>query len=109
MPVFEYRCRSCSAKFSLLIGMVAAPDEEKCPKCSSLDIARLVSRFRRGRSDDDRMDELSERIETMGEPESASEMRHLVKEMAAAGDDEDSAGLEEMLEADLEGGGGEAD
>lgn len=55
------------------------------------------------------MDELSERIETMGEPETAREMRDLVKDMAAAGDDESPGDLEEMLEGDLEGAGGLGD
>jgi putative FmdB family regulatory protein len=104
VPIYEYRCSACQAKFSLLIGMIAAPDDEVCPKCSSKDIARLVSKFRRGRTEDDRVDELADRMETMGEPESASEMRDFVKEMGKASDDEYGDDFEAMFEHDMEGG-----
>lgn len=104
MPIYEYRCASCNAKFSLLIGMIAAPDEETCPHCQSQNIARLVSKFRRGRTEDDRVDELADRIDRMGEPESAAEMRDFVKEMGRASDDEYTDDFEAMFEHEMEGG-----
>lgn len=84
--------------------MVAKPDEEVCPHCSSTAIARRVSRFRRLRSEDERFSEISDRLER-GEPETSAEMRSLVKDLGRAGDDEASDELEEMLEMDLEGKG----
>lgn len=107
MPIYEYRCSACQAKFSLLIGMVAEPDEEVCPKCGANEISRLVSKFRRGRTEDDRLDELADRVEVMGEPESVGEMRDFVKEMGRASDDDYGDDLEEMFEADMESVGDE--
>ena len=74
MPVYEYRCGQCRKKFSALIGMVAEPGDEKCPNCGSLDTTKLISRFFRLRSEDDRVDELADRLEGMPEPESSSEL-----------------------------------
>ena len=107
MPIYEYQCGQCQAKFSLLIGVVAAPDEEKCPKCGTLEIKRLVSRFRRLYSEDEKMQKLEDRIDMMGEPNSSQELRDLVREMGAASDDDCADDMEEMLEADLESSGNE--
>ncbi len=83
--------------------MTAEPDDEACPHCGGKNTSRLVSRFVRGRSEDARVDELADRLELMGEPDSPSEMRELAKEMGRAMDDDMSEDLEAMFEADMEG------
>jgi len=103
VPVFEYRCAKCNRKFSALIGMTVEADDEKCPHCGSTETNKLVSRFARYRSEDDRVDELADRLETMGEPDSPSQMREMMREMGRAMDDDASAEMEEMFEADMEG------
>ncbi|MFY9233936.1 MAG: zinc ribbon domain-containing protein [Fimbriimonadaceae bacterium] len=105
MPVYEYRCSQCQKRFSALIGMVAEPDDGRCPHCGSQDTARLVSRFMRGRTEDDRIDEMADQLETMGEPESPQDMRKMVREMGKAMDEDSSDEMEEMFEADLAGEG----
>ncbi|AIE86178.1 FmdB family zinc ribbon protein [Fimbriimonas ginsengisoli] len=107
MPVFEYRCQSCHRKFSALVGMTAEPDDEKCPHCGSSDTAKLVSRFARYRNEDDRVDEIADRLETMGEPDSPAQMREMMKEMGRAMDEDVSGEMEEMFEADMAGEGGD--
>lgn len=103
VPVYEYRCAQCKRKFSALVGMTAEPDDEKCPSCGSLDTSRLVSRFARFRSEDDRVDEIATRLETMGEPESPAQMREVMREMGKAMDEDVSDEMEEMFEADMAG------
>lgn len=83
--------------------MVAEPDDEKCPNCGSLNTAKLVSRFARYRSEDDRIDAMADRLETMGDPESPSEMREMMREMGKAMDEDVSEEMEEMFEADMAG------
>ncbi|MBS1707427.1 MAG: zinc ribbon domain-containing protein [Armatimonadetes bacterium] len=102
MPVFEYRCGTCGAKVSLLMGMVAEPDEEVCPKCGGRDLSRLVSRFRKGRDEDARIEAIADELEARGEPESPSEMREMVREMGKAMDEDLGDEMEEMFEADME-------
>jgi len=43
MPIYEYQCNQCEAKFELLI----RTNQEKivCPHCHSLKINRLISVF----------------------------------------------------------------
>lgn len=103
MPVFEFRCHQCGRKFSTLVGMTADSGSNSCPHCGSLEAKKLVSRFARVRSEDDQIDSLADRLETMGEPEDAAQMRSLVRDMGKAMDEDLSDEMEEMFEADLEG------
>ena len=82
--------------------MTADSDTEECPNCGSRELRRLVSRFRHGRSEDARIDAVADRLEQMGDPESASSMREMVKEMGKAMDDDMSDDLEEMFESDMD-------
>lgn len=104
MPVYEYVCLSCGRKVSLLMGMTAEADEEVCPKCGGTELKRVVSKFRRGRSEDQRVDEMADRLEDMGEPESPAAIREMVREMGKAMDDDMGDEMEEMFEADMEDG-----
>jgi putative FmdB family regulatory protein len=104
MPIYEYRCLDCNRKFSALLGMTAEPDDERCPHCQGTNTRRLVSRFSRLRTEDDRVDEMADQLETMGEPDSPRQMREMVKEMGKAMDEDISDEMEEMFEADMGGG-----
>ena len=41
MPIFEYACRSCAARFELLIRGTSA--QPVCPECKSADLEKLLS------------------------------------------------------------------
>ena len=101
MPLFEYRCAECGHKFSALVGMTAEPDDSRCPRCKSLNTSKLVSRPGRFRVEDDRVGEMADRMEAMGEPESPTAMRAAMREMGKALDEDLSDDLEEMFESDL--------
>lgn len=101
MPVFEYRCAACGRRFSALVGMTAEPDDAGCPKCGSLETAKLVSRPGRYRTEDDRVEEIADRLETMGEPDRPSAMREAMREVGKALDDDASEEMEAMFEADM--------
>ena len=109
MPVFEFRCNACGKKFSTLVGMTAEADDERCPHCASNNVEKLVSRVARYRTEDDRVDELADRLDTMDEPDSPSAMRRMAREMGKALDEDVSDEMEEVFEADLEGGGEDPD
>lgn len=103
VPVYEYRCADCGRKFQALVGMVVQDSDEKCPNCGSTNTAKLMSRFQRGRNEDQRIDELADRMETMGEPDSPAQMREMMKEMGRAMDEDASDEMEELFEADMAG------
>lgn len=50
MPVYEYHCKSCRRKVSLLVKGYSSPPELVCPRCGSADMIRLFSTFTLGRS-----------------------------------------------------------
>lgn len=60
MPLYDYKCADCGSRFSLLLGVVAEPQSEKCPSCQSTGITRLISRFGRLRSEDELIDSLAD-------------------------------------------------
>jgi len=45
MPLYEYQCRSCKAKFEELIGKTVPDHSPVCPQCGSTDCERLFSTF----------------------------------------------------------------
>lgn len=104
MPVYEFRCLDCGKKFSDLVGMTADTSDSKCPNCGSQRNTKLVSRFARYRNEDDRVDSMADSLEMMGEPDSPTAMRSMVREMGKAMDEDMSDDMEEMFEADMEGG-----
>jgi putative FmdB family regulatory protein len=109
VPIYEFRCQECSKKFSTLIGTGAGPDDTACPHCHSRKTDKLVSKFARHRNEDDRIHVIADRLESMNEPETGADMREVVRELGKATDDDLSAELEEMFEADMEGTGDELD
>lgn len=105
MPIYEYRCTACSRKVTLLVGLSEDEALLTCTHCGAARLTKLVSRFRRGRTEDDRVDEMADRLENIGEPESPSDMREMVKEMGRAMDDDYSDDMEELFETDMENPG----
>lgn len=80
MPLFEFRCKSCSKKFTALVGVISESKTPACPACGSSDLTKLVSRFSRTRSDEDMLEQISDpsRVGDLDDPDN---MRKFVKEM----------------------------
>ena len=45
MPIYEYRCESCSERFELLTGFAERDAAQVCPACESTKTRVLVSSF----------------------------------------------------------------
>jgi putative FmdB family regulatory protein len=45
MPIFSYRCSDCENQFDLLVGVTSDSGEQKCPKCGSTKINKILSGF----------------------------------------------------------------
>ena len=45
MPIYEYRCASCSTQFALRQSVNITPGETVCPSCRSQTVERQISRF----------------------------------------------------------------
>lgn len=103
MPIYEFRCDHCKKKFSDLLSANADFSQIECPHCHSKSARKLVSRFTRARSEDDRMDSIADRLDSFGEPDSSQKMREMVRDMGKAMDEDCADEMEEMFEADMDG------
>lgn len=61
MPTYDYRCRDCRKRVSVYqsyaeYGQVAV----ECPNCGSRNVRRLIGRVRIAKSEDSRLDDLSD-------------------------------------------------
>ena len=51
MPIYEYTCKGCDAKFEQLQRSMTQADPVKCPQCGSKKTARNLSVFAVGAQD----------------------------------------------------------
>lgn len=106
MPIYEYRCGGCRRKVTVLTLRVSETVEPVCEHCGSRDLTRLMSRFAMVRSDDSRLDDLTDGSDLdESDPKSMARwMRKMGKELGEdAGND-----FDEMVD-ELEAGGDDAD
>lgn len=97
MPVYEFRCGKCGKKFAQLIGVTADSKEPHCKYCGSHDVARLVSRFARIRSEDEKLDALEDAA-LAGDADDPKSMRRLMGEMAREMGDDLGEDVDELLD-----------
>jgi putative FmdB family regulatory protein len=97
MPIYEYRCRQCGKRTTRLVLSISAPPEQTCQHCHSADLERLLSRFASPKSEEARLEALSDPDNLGGvdenDPESMARfMKKMGQEMGEDfGDDVDAA------------------
>ena len=110
MPIYEYECQGCRRRISLLIRTLSAAEAPRCPRCGSAALSRLMSRFATVKSEDARLDSLSDpsSFGDLDENDPQSVARFVKKmghEMGEdLGEDLDAAMDEAMGEGDGPGG-----
>jgi putative FmdB family regulatory protein len=52
MPIYEYKCRMCDARFEALRPMREGHEPARCPACGAMETSRLLSVFAAQRSAD---------------------------------------------------------
>ena len=106
MPLYEYLCQHCSKQFTFLAGVISDNDDARCPRCGSNELKKLISRVARGRSDDDRMEAMAEKMETadLDDPRDLRRFaREMGREMSAETGEDMSDEMEELIEAEARG------
>ena len=86
MPIYEYRCRDCRTRSTLLVLSLSSSTPPTCKHCGSLAVDRLMSRFSSPKSEEARLTSLSDPDNFDGldenDPESVSRfMNHMGDEM----------------------------
>ncbi len=117
MPIYEYRCRKCGKRFSVLTLRVSETVAPCCDTCGSTAADRLMSRFATPKSEEARMESLADPSNLGGldekDPKSVARwMRKMGKEMGEDLSGEDVDQMVDEIEAgegngDADGGGGE--
>ncbi len=85
MPIYEYYCSSCDARFSHLARRFGAPPPP-CPGCGSHEAQKLVSRVNQGRSDAARRTDLNSRARNTDQDD-PRELARLIQGAGSMGDD----------------------
>ncbi len=109
MPIYEYRCRKCGKRFSVLTLRVSEKPVLQCDRCGHRGADRLLSRFAMPKSDEARAEGLGDPSMLAGldenDPKSVARwMRKMGKEMGeeVGGEDFDQA-IEEMEAGEADG------
>lgn len=100
MPIYEYRCAPCRRRVQVLTLRVSETPEPVCDRCGSHTLERIPSRFAVTRSEESRLDALSDPGQLSGldenDPRSVARwMRRMSKE---AGDDLAGPEFDQMVD-----------
>ena len=118
MPIYEYRCHKCNKKVSILTLRVSEEVSLECDRCGSKNLSRLMSRFAMVKSEEARLDELSDPSNLSGfdenDPKSMARwMRKMGKDLGEDVSGEEFDQMVDEMEAgkmpDDEGGMGGGD
>jgi putative FmdB family regulatory protein len=60
MPIYEYECRDCRRRNTILTLRISETPELVCERCGSHNLRRLMSRFAMPRSEEARLDSLAD-------------------------------------------------
>ena len=120
MPIYEYECRGCSRRVSLLVRSLGSREVPRCPRCGSAELSRLMSRFATPKSEDARLEAAADPSRYGGldenDPQAVARfVRRMGDEMGEdLGDDlgaamEEASGEEGGIEESGLGGAGDGD
>ena len=107
MPIYEYQCEKCRKRSSVLTLRVSERVKPVCEHCGSTHMRRLMSRFATPRSDEARMDALSDPsgFSDVDENDPKSVARALRKMGKEMGDEMGGPEFDQAVD-ELERGGG---
>lgn len=82
MPNYDFHCLNCKKRFELFISFKDYGKKEvHCPFCQSLDVQRRIGKVRISRSDDSRLEDLSDPDALEGLDENPQSMGRMLRKM----------------------------
>src|SRR6185369_8764000 len=111
VPIYEYDCRGCRRRVSILVRSLSSQEAPRCPRCDSAELHRLMSRFATVKSEDARLDSLADPSQfgdlDENDPRSVARMMKRMGDKMGEdlGDDLEGAMDEAMAEGDGDGQG----
>ena len=106
MPIYEYRCEKCRRTTSVLTTRISEKVEAVCAHCGGKKMSRLMSRFAMPRSEESRMESLSDpsKMGDVDENDPKSVARMMKRMSQEMGDEFSGAEFDEAVE-EIESGG----
>ncbi len=110
MPIYEYRCRVCGKKTTVLTLSITSAVTPRCRSCGGTDLQKLVSRVAVLRSEESRLESLADPSTLSGldenDPKSIARwMKKMGKEMG----EDAGEGVDEEIDRAMEDVGGEGE
>lgn len=98
MPTYDYRCKSCKARFELFL-TYAEYDQKKvtCPKCGSDQIVRRIGRVRIAKSDDRRIEDIVDPSQLDGIEDDPKALGRLMRKMGEEMGEDTGPEFEEVV------------
>lgn len=97
MPVFEFQCSDCHKRFAKLVGMTADSVDLACPQCGSSSINKLISRFSRGRSEDEVLESFEDKALST-DMENPKAVSSFMREMGQTLADDGEENIDELVD-----------
>ena len=100
MPLYEYRCLDCQKRSTLLVLSLTNPTPPSCTHCRSLRLERLLSRFASPKSEEARLESLTDPDALAGLDENDPEsMARFMKKMGDEMGEDLGEGMAETMES----------
>lgn len=100
MPIYEYLCRDCRKRSSILLLSLSNPAPAACKHCGSTQVERLLSRFASPKSEEARLASLADtgNLDGLDENDPQSVARFM-KQMGDEMGEEVGADVDAMMES----------
>jgi putative FmdB family regulatory protein len=109
VPIYEYRCAACRRKVTVLTLRVSEAVDPVCEHCGSRDLTRLLSRFAMVRSEESRLDDLTDDAALAGVDENdPKSMARWMRKMGSELGEDAGEDFDEMVD-ELEHGAADVD
>jgi putative FmdB family regulatory protein len=105
MPIYEYRCRACGRKTTALVLVRDRESDVRCRHCNAAELERLWSRFATVKSEDARMESLSDPSSLGGlDEDDPKSMMRWMKRMGQEMGEDLGEDFEQAMEQEMAGG-----
>ena len=110
MPIYEYECQDCHRRTSVLTTRIGERVRAHCKNCGGSKMKKLMSRFAMPKSEEQRLDSLSDpsKLGDFNENDPRSLAKMMKKMGREMGEDFSGADFDEAME-EMESGGGPDD
>ncbi len=100
MPIYEYRCADCRKKFEVLVLRAKEESSLRCPHCNGTTMKRLISRFTSIKSEEARLESLTDpsRLSGLDENDPTSMARWLKRMGGELGEDVSKDEIDQMAD-----------